>query len=71
MNIAINKKATPEGSRFLYRDTNNNLKEATIREWSYSGDYLNFDGKWLPVTSVQDFIIVERLTDDTLWSLRQ
>lgn len=67
MNLKFTPETTPAGTRFLYRDTSSKLREATIREWSISGKYVNVDGDWLSEQDVNLFVLVELLKDDDLW----
>lgn len=68
MNLKFSPETTPSGSRFLYRNNRGELGEATIREWSNSGEYLNWDGKWMSVKDTIYLTLVEMLNIDTLWS---
>lgn len=67
MNLEINPTNTPAGTRLLYRNPNGFLKEATIMEWSSSGEYLNWNGNWLSLEETRFFTFVEQLSDDTLY----
>ena len=71
MNLKFSPETTPSGSRFLYRNSRGELGEATIREWSTSGDYLNWDGKWMNVNDTQYLTLVEILTIDDLYITRR
>lgn len=68
MNLKFSPETTPSGSRFLYRNTRGELGEATIREWSNSGEYLNWDGKWMSISDTQYITLVEILSVDDLWA---
>lgn len=71
MNIKFSPKTTPSGSRFLYRNNKGELSEATIREWSSSGGYLNLDGKWITINDIQHLTLVEVLSIDDLYVARR
>lgn len=71
MNLKFSPAIIPAGSRFLYRDTSGKLREATIREWSSSGKYVNVDGEWLSEQDINLFVLVEMLTEDDLWRTRK
>lgn len=68
MNLKFSPETTPSGSRFLYRNNRGELNEATIREWSDSGEYLNWDGKWMSIKDITYLTLIEMLSVDTLWS---
>lgn len=73
MNLKFSPKITPAGSRFLYREgfpgatDRGDLKEGTIREWSTSGNYLNWDGKWISIEDTSHITLVEILNFDSLY----
>jgi len=67
MNLKFTPTTTPAGTRFLYRDASSGLREATIREWSVSGKYVNIDGEWVSEQDINLFVLVELLKDDDLW----
>jgi hypothetical protein len=71
MNLKFSPETTPSGSRFLYRNSRGELGEATIREWSNSGDYLNWDGKWMSLNDTQYLTLVEILSVDNLYVARK
>lgn len=67
MNLKFSPETTPSGSRFLYRNSTGELGEATIREWSNSGNYLNWDGKWIKIEDTLNITLVEILNFDSLY----
>lgn len=71
MNLKFSPDNTPSGSRFLYRNNRGDLEEATIREWSQSGQYLNWDGKWIGIEETKDFTLIEVLRIDDLYTARK
>jgi len=67
MNLKFSPETTPAGSRFLYKDSRGFLEEGTIREWSDSGQYLNWNGKWMSIDELKYFTLIEILRVDDLW----
>lgn len=67
MNLRFSPETTPSGSRFLYRNNRGELGEATIREWSNSGKYLNWDGQWMNINETQYITLIEILSIDDLY----
>ena len=67
MSLKFSPETTPAGSRFLYKDNRGFLEEGTIREWSDSGQYLNWNGKWMTLKDLEYFTLVEILRADDLW----